>query len=188
MRKEKFFMNTLSFPAIPETVVALDFETSDMRADSACALGMVRIEGGTVPNTLCELIRPPRPRVMFTEIHGITWEMVKNRPTFAELCPDFAAFLRGADYLVAHNAGFDRRILRGCCFAAGIEAPAQPFLCTLVGSRRGFRLRHNRLNDVCEYLGIPLEHHKADSDALACAGIYLHLRRAGLTPEQMRLR
>ena len=96
--------------------------------------------------------------------------------------------MKDADYLIAHNAGFDRRVLRGCCFAAGIDAPATPFLCTVSGSRKGLSLRHNRLNDVCDYLGIELDHHKADSDALACAKIYLHLREKGLTPEQMRLK
>ena len=29
-------------------------------------------------------------------------------------------------------------------------------------------MRH-RLNDLCELYGIPLDHHKADSDARACA-------------------
>ncbi len=179
---------TLFLSSLPETAIALDFETSDKYPDSACALGMVKIEGGCITNTLYTLIRPPRKRVYFTEIHGLTWNMLKNSPCFAELWPDFAAFMKGADYLIAHNAGFDRRVLRGCCFAAGIDAPATPFLCTVSGSRKGLSLRHNRLNDVCDYLGIEIDHHKADSDALACAKIYLHLREKGLTPEQMRLK
>ena len=44
-------------------VVALDFETADKYADSACALGMVRLEGGRVADTWYRLIRPPRSRV-----------------------------------------------------------------------------------------------------------------------------
>ena len=151
---------TLFLSSLPETAIALDFETSDKYPDSACALGMVKIEGGCITNTLYTLIRPPRKRVYFTEIHGLTWNMLKNSPCFAELWPDFA----------------------------GIDAPATPFLCTVSGSRKGLSLRHNRLNDVCDYLGIELDHHKADSDALACAKIYLHLREKGLTPEQMRLK
>ena len=175
-------------PALPETAVALDFETSDTYPDSACALGMARIEGGRITDTLYTLICPPRPRVCFTEIHGLTWSMLRDSPCFADLWPDFSAFMSGADYLVAHNASFDRRVLRGCCRAADIATPDIPFLCTVSGSRRGFRLRRNRLNDVCAHLGIALDHHKADSDALACAKIYLHLRRMGLAPDQMRLK
>lgn len=145
------------------------FETSDTYPESACALGMARIEGGRITDTRIRFIRPPRPRVCFTEIHGLTWSMLRDSPCFADLWPDFSAFMSGADYLVAHNASFDRRVLRGCCRAADIATPDIPFLCTVSGSRRGFRLRRNRLNDVCAHLGIALDHHKADSDALACS-------------------
>lgn len=168
--------------------VALDFETSDYRPDSACALGMARIRGGRVEDTLYRLIRPPRRRVYFTHIHGITWPMVQDCPTFAQLWPEFSAFWQDADFLIAHNASFDRGVLRGCCAAAGLEPPAQPFLCTVKGSRKGLRLPHNRLNDVCEHLGIELDHHNAMSDALASARIYLYLRGHGLPVEAMQLK
>ncbi len=29
------------------------------------------------------------------------------------------------------------------------------------------------LNDLCEYYGVPLEHHRAESDSAACAEILL---------------
>lgn len=169
-------------------VVALDFETSDKYADSACALGMSRMEDGRVVDNWYSLIRPPRSTVYFTEIHGLTWDMLKDQPTFAELWPQIASFLRGAELLVAHNASFDRRVLLGCCRAFGIEAPDIPFACTVKGSRRGLRLPHHRLNDVCAYLGLELDHHNAASDAQAAAGIYLHLRSLGMTDEDMLLK
>lgn len=169
-------------------VVALDFETADRGTDSACALGMARVRDGRVEDTLYALIRPPRTRVYFTEIHGLTWAMLRDCPTFAQLWPRFSAFLEGADYLAAHNAGFDRSILYGCCRAAGVVPPATPFLCTVRGARQGLRLPRNRLNDVCAHLGIELDHHNAASDALAAARIYLHLRERGLPPEAMILR
>lgn len=168
-------------------VVALDFETSDRYADSACALGMTKIEGGRLSHWY-SLIRPPRPHVCFTEIHGLTWADLKDQPTFAELWPEISAFLSGAALLVAHNASFDRRVLYGCCARYGLEAPATPFACTVKGSRRGLRLPHNRLNDVCAHLGIELEHHQASSDAAAAARIYLHLRGIGLSDEDMMLK
>ena len=71
-------------------VVALDFETSDKYADSACALGMSRIEGGRVTDNWYSLIRPPRSTVYFTEIHGLTWDMLKNQRTFPELWPEIS--------------------------------------------------------------------------------------------------
>lgn len=169
-------------------VVALDFETSDKYADSACALGMSRIENGQVVSSWYRLIRPPRSRVYFTEIHGLTWEMLKDQPRFNELWPDISSFLAGARLLVAHNASFDRRILLGCCRSYGLEAPQLPFVCTVKGSRLGLHLPHHRLNDVCAYLGLELDHHNAASDALAAAKIYLHLRSLGMTDEQMMLK
>ncbi|MCH5276647.1 MAG: exonuclease [Desulfovibrionaceae bacterium] len=168
-------------------VIALDFETADNGADSACALGMARVRGGEVEDVFYRLIRPPRRRIWYTHIHGITWNMVRDCPGFAELWPECAAFLRGADYLAAHNAPFDRRILLGCCAAAGVDAPAAPFLCTVRGARKGLRLPRNRLSDVCAHLGIALDHHNAASDALAAARIYVYLRAHGLPLEAMRI-
>lgn len=169
-------------------VVALDFETADKYADSACALGMSRVEDGKVTANWYRLIRPPRPKVYFTEIHGLTWEMLKDQPTFAELWPDIHGFLAGAGLLVAHNASFDRRVLLGCCRAFGLEAPSLPFACTVKGSRLKLHLPHHRLNDVCEYLGLELDHHNAASDALAAAKIYLYLRSRGMTDDEMMLK
>ena len=43
-----------------------------------CAVGLVRVEAMTVVHRETLLIQPPRPRFVFTHIHGITWEMVKG--------------------------------------------------------------------------------------------------------------
>lgn len=65
--------------------------------------------------------------------------------------------------------------------------PEAPFLCTLKGSRRSLPLPSKKLNLVCEYFGIALNHHNAASDAQACAEVYLRLRGLGVTDAQMRL-
>jgi DNA polymerase-3 subunit epsilon len=56
------------------------------------------------------------------------------------------------------------------------------------GSRRGLNLPHNKLNDVCQHLGIELDHHHAMSDARAAARIYLHLRSLGMSDADMMLK
>ncbi len=168
--------------------VAIDFETAHYDAASACAVGMARIQGDSVTDTYYTLIRPPRPQVLFTNIHGLTWPMLRDQPIFAEVWPDMAAFMQGAAFLVAHNASFDRRVLHACCKAAGLEAPRLPFCCTLLGSRRHLPLASRKLNDVCEYFGIPLEHHHAGSDALAAAHIFLKLRAQGIPARELRLK
>ena len=153
--------------------VAIDFETADYGADSACAVGLVRVEGLTVVHREAVLIRPPRRRVMFTGIHGITWEMVADAPPFADLWPRLAPLLDGAAALVAHNATFDRRVLAACCEAARLPVPPQPFLCTVRLARKRWGLRPNDLASVCRRLGIGLVHHDAGSDAEACARIVI---------------
>ena len=39
---------------------ALDFETADYQPDSACAVGLAKVRGGEVVDTLYSLLRPPR--------------------------------------------------------------------------------------------------------------------------------
>ena len=124
---------------------------------------------------------------MFTEIHGLTWPMLKDAPTFAELWPQMDAFLEGAGSLLAHNASFDKRVLAASCHAVGVQEPRAPFLCTLKGSRRSLPLASKKLSSVSAYFGIALNHHHAGSDAEACARIYLQLRALGVTDAQMKL-
>ncbi len=155
------------------TFVAIDFETADHGWDSACAVGLVRVERLQIVEKQAVLIRPPRRRILFTRIHGITWEMVRESPTFAEVWPRLLPLLDGASHLVAHNAPFDRRVLHTCCQAAGVEVPPQPFLCTVQIARRIWRTRPNDLLSVCRRLGIGLRHHDAGSDAEACARIVI---------------
>jgi DNA polymerase-3 subunit epsilon len=153
--------------------VAIDFETADYGPDSACAIGLVRVEALTVVHRKALLIRPPRSRFLFTHIHGITWEMVKDAAHFADVWNDLAPLLDGASTLVAHNAPFDRRVLATCCAAGGIRAPDLPFLCTVQLARRHWGLKPNDLPSVCRRLGIGLLHHDPGSDAEACARIVI---------------
>ncbi len=166
-------------------MIAIDFETADYRPDSACAVGLARIANGRVESTMHLLIRPPRKRIVFTHIHGITWKMVEEEKTFAESWPLIADFVGDSAAFVAHNAPFDRRVLAACCDKAEIKIPALPFLCTLKGSRKILPTGSKGLDAVCQYFSLPLNHHNAESDATACAEIYLRLIGLGLTDRDM---
>ena len=52
------------------------------------------VENDQIIDTWTNLIRPPRRDFVFTYLHGIGWEHVKNKPTFAELWGDIAANYR----------------------------------------------------------------------------------------------
>lgn len=153
------------------TFAAIDFETADRERDSACAVGVVRVENGRLTDRFYRLIRPPRKRFEFTHIHGLTWNDVRSSPAFGAIWLELQAFIAVAEFLVAHNAGFDREVLYRCCQAAGVEPPAQEFQCTLQLARTRWNLASGGLSAVCDYLGISLDHHHALSDAEACARI-----------------
>ncbi|VTT99171.1 exonuclease : DNA polymerase III epsilon subunit-like 3'-5' exonuclease OS=Cyanobium gracile (strain ATCC 27147 / PCC 6307) GN=Cyagr_1089 PE=4 SV=1: RNase_T [Gemmataceae bacterium] len=153
--------------------VAIDFETADNGADSACAVGLVRVEGRAIVAREKVLVRPPRERVLFSWLHGITWDMVKDAPAFCEAWQRLAPRLDGVEFLAAHNAPFDRRVLHACCEAGNVPPPPHPFVCTVQIARRHWGLKPNDLASVCRRLGIGLVHHDPLSDAEACARILL---------------
>lgn len=156
---------------------AIDFETADDQRDSACAIGVVRVEGGRVVYADAALIRPPRSLVKFTEIHGLRWADLKDQLPFPEVWKRFAPLLDGCTRLAAHNAPFDRSVLEACCRAANIPAPTLPWVCTLKLSRaRWPKPAGNKLPEVCGRLGVVLEkHHHAGADAEACARVLVAL-------------
>src|SRR5262249_40251998 len=151
----------------------IDFETADRGADSACAVGLVRVENWRIVRREVRLLRPPRRHMSFSFLHGITWEHVKDQPTFADAWPDLIGVLDGAACLVAHSAGFDGSVLRACCLAAGCEPPAIPFQCTMRIARKVWGIYPTKLPNVCARLRLPLRHHDPGSDAEACARIMI---------------
>ena len=166
-------------PLRPARFAAIDFETADMGRDSACALSIVLVEDDTLVQTWSSLIRPPRSYFEFTYIHGITWRDVQHKPSFAELWSEISSVLQGAEFFAAHNASFDRSVLRACCGSAGISPAPNSYLCTVRLARAVWGLRPTTLAHVCRHLSIPLKHHDAVSDAQACAKILLAAREEG---------
>jgi DNA polymerase-3 subunit epsilon len=154
--------------------VAIDFETADFGRDSACAVGMVRVENNRIVRSESRLIRPPRREFVFTYIHGITWEDVAGAAPFVEVWEELREIARGVDFLAAHNAPFDRSVLQACCLAARMDPPPLPFECTVRRARKTWGIRPTTLPNVCRALDIDLtRHHDALSDAEACARIMI---------------
>lgn len=58
------------------------------------------------------LLKPSMPvSAEITRITGITNELLKNKPSFAECYQEIAEFFHGCDEMVAHNLAFDRSML-----------------------------------------------------------------------------
>lgn len=155
------------------TFVALDFETADRGRDSACSIGLIRVENYQIVQRVHYLIRPPRSTFLFTDIHGIRWQDVADQLSFGELWDAIHPLLQDAEFLAAHNAPFDQGVLYACCEAYGIPHPPHPFTCTVQLARKTWGIYPTKLPNVCRYLGIELNHHQALSDAEACAKIVI---------------
>lgn len=162
--------------------LAIDFETANRSRTSACAVGLVYVQGQRIVAQETFLIRPPRRQFEFTYIHGLSWNDVRDQPLFVERWPQIQVYIERADFLVAHHAVFDQGVLARCCEKYGIDAPSRPFICTVQIARRQWGIYPTKLPDVCKYLGIPLRHHDAGSDARACAEIALRAKREGWRP------
>ncbi len=152
---------------------AIDFETANTYRNSACAVGLVRVENGRVVRRAHHLIRPPFRLFTFTYLHGIDWAMVRSSPTFAEVWPLMAPFFKGVDFVAAHNAPFDASVLRAAARQYGVALPHVTFKCTVRLARDTWGLRPTTLRHVADFLGLDLHHHDAGSDAEACARIVL---------------
>jgi DNA polymerase III subunit epsilon len=161
--------------------VAIDFETANRHPNSACAIGLVRVDNGIIVRQEYYQIRPPTAVFEFTHIHHLTWEMVKNEPSFGQLWPQIAPLLIDIDFLAAHHALFDREVLQSCCDFYQIDRLTIPMLCTVKLARQHWRIYPTKLPNVCQRLGIPLNHHQALSDAHACTEIILLAQGARLT-------
>lgn len=162
------------------TFVALDFETANRNRDSACEIGIVRVERLRTVYEGSFLIKPPTAFFLesFVQMHGISWEAVKDQPTFGELWNEIRFFFEDVDFIAAHNAPFDRSVLVACKQTYRKRIPEFPFLCTVGLTRKVWNIRPTTLPVVCRELGIKLKnHHCALDDAQACSEIVIRAFR-----------
>ena len=160
---------------VPVDFTALDFETANSNAASACAVGLVRVRGGAVQGRSAWLIRPPAEHGAFLpfniKIHGITPEMVADAPEWGDQLDALRDFI-GDDIVVAHNAGFDMGVIRAACAATVTPTPRLRYLCSVQVSRKTYDIPSHRLPLAAEAAGFgPFSHHEALADAEACAAI-----------------
>lgn len=162
--------------------VAVDFETANrMGGVSACQLAMVKVLDGQVIDRFNTLIRPPRgwDSFEFTYLHGISAADVQTSPMWPSVADEVSHFVDGAP-VYAHNAMFDSRVWRQLDEYFGTVTLPSPFFCSYRTAQRLIRgLPNYKLPTVlqaCEP-NYHLNHHRADSDAEACALIVCQLQR-----------
>ncbi len=163
----------------------LDFVVVDVEATGAktppnrlIELGAFRIRGGRIVDKFLSLVNPEIPIPRFVaSLTGISNDMVKNAPVFAEVAPRWLDFVSDS-VLVAHNAPFDTSFLNHeISRVYANHRMVNPHLCTVRLSRRAFpELSNHRLETIAQHFSIPIaSRHRAGSDALATAEIFIVL-------------
>ena len=169
------------------TFVAIDFETATTRRDSACAVGLAAGCDGRVILTRTYLIRPPTGPVY---VHRPTRPGLGGRARCANLRPScgrrFApgsTTRRSSPPTTRRSTGAScTRVAPGTgCARRGRRSPAP---CS--SPARSGESGQRSCPTSARRLRIPLRHHAAGADALACARIVLAAEADGWLPGRRR--
>lgn len=149
------------------------------------AIGITVIEEGKIAGEYYSLVNPESQFDAFnTRLTGISGKTVQNEPVFPEVWKQIEAIMSNG-LLVAHNAVFDMGVLKRCLQDYSINWKAFiHYACTVQIGRRILPGMSHKLNVLCDYYSICLEHHRADSDSRACAEILLRYLTDGVDIRQ----
>ena len=131
-------------------------------------------------NTFHHYINPQRDiDEAAAEVHGITVEMLKDKPAFADLAGELIEFIKGAE-LIIHNAPFDVGFLNGEFALAGLGEGVIEANCevrdTLVMARHTHPGQRADLDTLCRRYAVDNTQrtlHGALLDAEILADVYL---------------
>lgn len=177
----------MSIEINPNRQIILDTETTGMNEFGAHYEGHCIIEIGAVEminrrltgKTFHVYIKPDRPvDPEAVKVHGITDEMLADKPVFAEIAQEFMQFIQGAELLI-HNAPFDVGFIDYEYAKLGSPTKTED-ICkvtdTLQMARQMYPGKRNNLDALCDRLAIDNSKrtlHGALLDAEILADVYL---------------
>jgi DNA polymerase III epsilon subunit family exonuclease len=152
------------------TFVVFDTETTGFSptTDRIVEVGAVKFRNGEVLEEKSWLVNPQRDIPYWaTKVHGITDEMVKGKPTFKEIYPEFQDFISGS-VLMAHNAKFDISFVKTEVKRAGCELPPNLVIDSLSLFRKWYpKLTSHSVEAVARGADVKIETlHRAEADSL----------------------
>ena len=157
-----------------ERYVTFDLETTDKDVEvcEVVEVGAVRVVGGEIVDRFHSLVQPYRPITPgATKVHGYTDAQVRGARSFAEIWPEFRAFI-GDDVLIAHNGQhFDIPVLRR--LAAGRDGVDSLVFYDTLPLARSLSRDSAKLEDLALRFGIDAGRaHRALDDAVTLARVY----------------
>lgn len=166
--------------------ILLDTETTGLGSEIGhriLEIGCVEIIDGNITGDKYHQYINPEREIDFCaeEVHGLTTEFLKDKPTFGQMVDDFMGFI-GDSTLVAHNATFDIDFLNAEMRLLGREDidESRTIIDTLVLARKCFPGQKNNLDALCDRLNVDYGHrgfHGALLDAELLAEVYIRLRK-----------
>ena len=159
--------------------VVIDTETTGtLKADRIVEIALVAFKGDEVIEVWSTPINPQRD-VGKTNIHGITASMVSSAPIFADVVNDIFRIINNR-VLVAHNLGFDARMLIQEFSRANTQGDIGKGFCTMTAARRLLPPGKSSLADACKEFGIKIiDAHSALGDCNMTMELFNHLFEDG---------
>ncbi|MFD9125700.1 DEDDh family exonuclease [Kitasatospora sp. NPDC059571] len=149
----------------------VDVETTGLgRSDRVVSAGVYQLDAqGEITGHWYTLVNPERdPGPVW--IHGLTGAMLADAPTFPEIAGELSERLSGR-VMVAHNALFDWNMISREYSRAGLRAPVEQRLCTMVLARDlALPLPNGKLSSLAAHFGVhQRQAHNALDDARVLA-------------------
>ena len=160
--------------------VVVDTETTGGRhgsGDRITEIAAVVVRDGEIVELFETLVNPERSIPYFvSQLTNITWDMVKDKPTFDRVAPDVMRVLEG-NVFVAHNMMFDWRFVTSELSRSTGRKLQGRRLCTVKMARKVLpQLSRRSLDHVARYYGVEIHgRHRAGGDALATAKCMLRM-------------
>lgn len=155
--------------------ITIDFEVANRYEYSPCAVAIYEFKDNQINKLLSTLINPGGVFFdpMLVSLHGITEEMIQNAPGIEQVMNEICNIIPNK-FIFAHNAGYDISKLLTGCNLYNISVPYFEYADSLMVAKRTWtKLVNYKLDTISEFLNLKLQHHNADSDAIACGKIIL---------------
>jgi DNA polymerase III epsilon subunit family exonuclease len=168
-----------TLPLAEIDLVFVDVETTGLYpvfGDRIVEVGALKMRGDREVGAFARLVDPRRPISPGARaVNGISDDMVKGEPTFAEIAAEFMNFIAGA-ILVAHNSPFDLGFLSSELRSAGVPPLRNPIVDTLEIARRYFQFDSNSLGSLAGKFNITVSKaHRALADCRTTFRIFQRL-------------